>query len=146
MGRSLRACVARKSKKKKCLTVSMISLVPLCIGSRTARSMSIRTPSRHPRWHSFSTCGLRGRYIPHVKFSNIAISTCSNAMSFIGGMNEAVFSVIGDFWWEAEKVDSSGVGRQKKRAPSERRHARRDLLTSDRAARHPRSHETEAYA
>ena len=81
-----------------------------------------------------------------MKFSNIAISTCSNAMSFIGGMNEAVFSVIGDFWWEAEKVDSSGVGRQKKRAPSERRHARRDLLTSDRAARHPRSHETEAYA
>jgi len=53
-------------------------------------------------------------------------------MFFIVGANATVFSVMGDFWWEAEKVDSSGARWQNKRTLSQR-HTRADQLTSDRA-------------
>jgi hypothetical protein len=53
-----------------------------------------------------------------VCFHNIAILTCSNVMFFIVGANATVFSVMGDFWWEAEKVDSSGARWQNKRTLS----------------------------
>jgi hypothetical protein len=53
-------------------------------------------------------------------------------MFFVGGANVTVFSVMGDFWWEAEKVDSSGVRGQKKRTLSQR-HTRTDQLICDRA-------------
>jgi len=53
----------------------------VCIGFRTARSSSVRTPSRQLRRHSFSTYGLRVRYIPYIRYipyvknSNIRVRT-----------------------------------------------------------------------
>ena len=74
----------------------------------------------------------RKHTLQYCRRNKIAILTCSNVMFFIGGANVTVFSVMGDFWWEAEKVDSSGVRGQNKRTLPQR-HTRADQLTSDRA-------------
>ena len=92
------------------------------------------TEDRH--WSSTAE-SCNKKYRPKPKTQNPKPKTqnllAQNCYFDLFGANATVISVVGDFWWEAEKVDSSGVvSWQNKRALSQR-HTQADQLTSDRA-------------